>query len=119
MGATAPAQTIYITAKDNPSEMVSQYRANERALHRLRRQYVSTRSAATNKAIRRREHDRYLVEVSVLAFGSHKAKVLLGALVEERDMAALVAEAEQHGHTAPSEAQRRLVHVRRVIAEQR
>lgn len=87
MNAPRPAHLTYFTATlDQPTKLASQYRANERAIRRLRRNLAHARNASTENALQRRLDDRYKAEGSVLSFGTEMGKYLLGALVQERNL---------------------------------
>jgi hypothetical protein len=62
---------------------VTKYRANEVALRRLAQSRPTRNAGATEKAIARREHDRQVIELSLLIAGH---KDLVGWLTDERKL---------------------------------
>jgi len=78
----------YITAKvtvvNDVKDLVQQYRANEVALRRITRR--GGHRTVTAYVTSRRERARYAAEEAALAWGTPSMKLLVGALVQERQV---------------------------------
>lgn len=89
-------------------EAVQKYRANETQIRRLYGQLKEhgRNVNATRRAIKRREHDRLIIEGSLIFAGCGE---LAGHLVEERKLNERLAYAAQHGITRPELVARRVI----------
>jgi hypothetical protein len=100
---TATAQPLgYITARaDDLREVVRQYRANEASLRRLTYSRPVRNYNATARAEANRTHDREVAELSLAAFGSDRAKFVIGGLIDERKLLVRLDTARRLGQERP------------------